>query len=83
MPPKDPYMLLSWLNTQLRDHYFSLEDLCLSYDLDQETVRKILAEIDYYYEQETNRFIQPVATCQRHINLSIHVKNKIFATICA
>ena len=27
MIPKDPIMLLSWMNTQLRDHYASLDDL--------------------------------------------------------
>ena len=25
MIPKDPIMLLSWINTQLRDHYASLD----------------------------------------------------------
>ncbi|MCI8598925.1 MAG: DUF4250 domain-containing protein [Lachnospiraceae bacterium] len=57
MPPKDPYMLLSWLNTQLRDFYPSLTDLCQSFDLDQTSVEAVLEEIDYQYDKESNRFV--------------------------
>ena len=28
--PQDPIMLLSYVNTQLRDHYVSLDDFCAS-----------------------------------------------------
>ena len=30
MLPQDPVILLSYVNTQLRDHYASLDDLCKS-----------------------------------------------------
>ena len=33
--PKDPVMLMSFLNTQLRDNYSSFEDLCGAYDVDR------------------------------------------------
>ena len=33
--PKDPYILLSYLNTQLRDKYASLADLCDDLEEDQ------------------------------------------------
>ena len=36
--PNDPIMLVSYLNTQLRDFYPNLEDLCKSLDLDQEAI---------------------------------------------
>lgn len=36
--PNDPIMLVSYLNTQLRDFYPNLEDLCKSLDLDQEEI---------------------------------------------
>ena len=36
--PKDPVMLLSYLNTQLRDNYDSLEALCDALDADQATI---------------------------------------------
>ena len=45
--PKDPVMLLSFLNTQLRDYYPSLEDCCLSLGLDKEEITSGLASIDY------------------------------------
>ena len=54
--PKDPVMLMSYLNTQLRDNYASLEELCRSLDLDQAEVEKKLAQIDYNYEAEANQF---------------------------
>ena len=38
--PKDPVMLMSFLNTQLRDNYSSFEDLCGAYDLDAEEMKK-------------------------------------------
>lgn len=55
--PKDPVMLLSYLNTQLRDHYSSLEDCCLSLDIDMEEITGALAAIDYYYNEEKNQFV--------------------------
>jgi len=55
--PKDPVMLLSFLNTQLRDYYPSLEDCCLSLSLDKEEITSGLASIDYYYNEEKNQFI--------------------------
>lgn len=35
MIPKDPFMLVSWLNTQLRDFYPSLDELCQALNLDR------------------------------------------------
>ena len=36
--PNDPMMLVSYLNTQLRDFYPSLEELCKGLDLDQQQI---------------------------------------------
>ncbi len=55
--PKDPVMLLSWLNTQLRDHYPSLEELCASAGADQKELEEKLAAIDYRYNEERNQFV--------------------------
>ena len=55
--PKDPFMLLSYLNTQLRDFYPSREDCCRSLYLDQGQVRENLKQIDYLYDPEKNQFI--------------------------
>lgn len=55
--PKDPAMLLSFLNTQLRDNYPSLEDLCASLDLDQASLIQKLSSIDYAYDSARNQFL--------------------------
>ncbi|MBQ3783822.1 MAG: DUF4250 domain-containing protein [Lachnospiraceae bacterium] len=54
--PKDPVMLLSFINTQLRDNYSSLDELCRSLDVDKQHVIKTLATIDYEYETAHNQF---------------------------
>lgn len=54
--PKDPYMLLSFTNTKLRDEYHSLDDLCKSLNIDQIELENVLSGIDYTYVKELNRF---------------------------
>ena len=56
MNPKDPIMLLSWINTQLRDHYASLDDLCRSKNLERSDIEASLASVDYVYDSDTNQF---------------------------
>ena len=56
MIPKDPVMLLSYINTQLRDIYDSYEDLCKSLDLDQNEVKQKLSMIGYEYDESLNQF---------------------------
>lgn len=55
--PKDPVMLLSYLNTQLRDFYPSLEECCRSLNLGQADIEEALGKIDYHYDLEKNRFV--------------------------
>lgn len=54
--PKDPVMLMSYINTQLRDNYDSLEALCDALDADQTAIEATLAGIDYHYNKEQNQF---------------------------
>lgn len=54
--PKDPVMLLSFVNTQLRDNYNSLEELCKSYMVSEKECDK-LKTINYEYNTEKNQFI--------------------------
>lgn len=56
MIPKDPVMLLSYINTKLRDFYDSYEDLCKSLDLDQNEVKQKLSMIGYEYDESLNQF---------------------------
>ena len=54
--PKDPVMLLSYINTQLRDNYSSLKELCQAMDLDEDQIKKTLSDIGFEYEPEQNCF---------------------------
>ncbi|MCQ2466610.1 MAG: DUF4250 domain-containing protein [Clostridia bacterium] len=54
--PNDPIMLLSFINTNLRDNYGSLEELCSSLDLDENQITSKLEGIGYTYNSELNRF---------------------------
>ena len=56
MIPKDPVMLLSYINTQLRDFYDSYEDLCKALDLDAKEVKQKLSGIGYEYNKSCNQF---------------------------
>lgn len=57
MIPKDPVMLLSFINLKLRDFYPSLEALCEDMDEDMQSIVEKLASIDYHYNKEKNQFI--------------------------
>lgn len=57
MIPKDPAMLLSYINTQLRDYYPSLEEFCKTFQVDEDTIVKTIASIDYFYDEKQNQFI--------------------------
>lgn len=54
--PKDPVMLLSVVNTNLRDFYGSLEQFCQAKDVDQEQLKTKLKTIGYEYDEELNQF---------------------------
>lgn len=55
--PKDPVMLLSYVNTQLRDFYESLEAFCSAMNVEKKELIEKLSSIDYEYNEETNQFI--------------------------
>lgn len=50
-------ILLSFINTKLRDQYNSLESLCDDMELDENDLKNILKAIDYSYNQELNKFV--------------------------
>ena len=54
--PKDPILLLSVVNTKLRDYYPSLDALCDDMDVSREVLEEKLGMIDYRYDAETNQF---------------------------
>lgn len=56
MLPQDPIMLLSYVNTQLRDYYDSLDDLCSSLDIDKESLEQTLSDAGFVYMVNVNQF---------------------------
>ena len=56
--PKDPFMLYSFINTQLRDNYSSLSELAEGLDVQKEEIENRLNEAGFMYEEEGNRFIR-------------------------
>ena len=55
--PKDPVILLSFINMKLRDYYPSLAALCDDLGADEEEIRKTLAAIGYEYAADKNAFV--------------------------
>lgn len=55
--PKDPVMLLSVVNTQLRDNYPTLAELAAAYMTEVDAITKKLASINYHYDEGQNQFI--------------------------
>ena len=57
MIPKDPVILLSFVNTKLRDEFESLEELCAALDADAQAICDTLAVLDYHSDPAANRFL--------------------------
>ncbi|MBE6782175.1 MAG: DUF4250 domain-containing protein [Ruminococcaceae bacterium] len=57
MVPHDPVILLSFINTKLRDRYKTFSELCEDLDLCEEEIKEKLGSIDYFYDQKQNQFI--------------------------
>ena len=56
MLPKDPVMLMSVLNTKLRDRYDSLEALCDDLELNRDELTGRLHEAGFDYDPERKQF---------------------------
>lgn len=54
--PQDPFILLSYVNTKLRDDYSSLIALCDDLDIDIKELQGRLAAIGYVYNPALNSF---------------------------
>ena len=56
MFPKDPVILLSYVNTLLRDKYSSLDEMIDDLGDEAAEVEEKLKKINYFYDRENNRF---------------------------
>lgn len=54
--PNDPIILLSYINTQLRDKYPSLDELCADLEADKAAITAKLEAVGYSYDPQQNRF---------------------------
>ena len=50
-------ILLSYINTKLRDEFPSLEELCQTLCLEQQEICSKLGKIGYDYDPESNKFV--------------------------
>jgi len=55
--PQDPVMLLSVVNTKLRDCYPSLEELAKAEGVTEEEIINKLTTINYLYDKNRNQFV--------------------------
>lgn len=55
--PKDAIMLLSFINTRLRDDEIDLDSLCSQFDVSKDEIVKKLDSVGYTYNVELNKFI--------------------------
>ncbi len=54
--PNDPIILLSFINTKLRDFYSSLDALCEDLGIEKSELISKLGNIGYNYDETQNRF---------------------------
>ena len=54
--PHDPAILLSYVNTRLRDDFDSLDDMCLALGISREELTARLADAGFEYSPENKRF---------------------------
>lgn len=55
--PKDPMMLLSFINTRLRDEDIDLDGFCSQFQVKRSEIEEKLAKLDYTYHADLNKFV--------------------------
>ncbi|MDE6752830.1 MAG: DUF4250 domain-containing protein [Eubacterium sp.] len=55
--PMDNFLLLSVVNTKLRDYYSNLDALCDELDEDKSNIISRLASVGYSYDETVNQFV--------------------------
>ena len=56
MIPSDPFILLSYINTKLRDDFSSLDELCRALGINEEDLTAKLRNAGFEYNPATNQF---------------------------
>lgn len=55
--PNNPMMLLSFINTKLRDEQMNLDELCYDLELRKIDIEDKLRMIGYIYNETSNKFV--------------------------
>ncbi len=55
--PKDPMILLSVINTKLRDFYPTLDGLCEDLEVSKKELTETLGRVGYEYMEDKNQFV--------------------------
>ncbi len=55
--PKDPMLLLSVVNTKIRDYYHTLDALCEDMNVEKDAIICKLKGIDYEYDESKHQFV--------------------------
>lgn len=55
--PKDSMMLLSFVNTRLRDDAIDINGFCSQFQVTRDWLEETLAALDYKYDEKLNRFL--------------------------
>lgn len=56
MMPENPYILLSYVNTKLRDVYNDFDSFCEGEDVLFKEIDDKLSSIGYFYNKQNNQF---------------------------
>lgn len=54
--PEDPFILLSFINTRLRDNYSDLDVLCEDLGIERGALEKRLSDAGFEYMPQINQF---------------------------
>lgn len=55
--PGDPVVLLSFLNTRMRDEHVTLDELCSQFQADRREIEQKLDKLGYTYNNVLNKFV--------------------------
>ena len=54
--PSDPFILMSFVNQQLRDNYDTLDEFCKNADIDKNELMQKLNAAGFEYNPDANKF---------------------------
>ena len=54
--PQDPFICLSFINTQLRDYYPNLDELCQVFGIERKELEEKLGSAGFVYDGGQNQF---------------------------